>query len=130
MAVARETDATLVKPLEGAVVRNYVAGSTIEAGMPVVMASDGAVDPGDADNSLWHAAGIALGPIDYVAGDIVPVVVLGPVQCVTGATPGGLGYVSDTAGEIHSAVGTKDGCLGFFESATVLFVRPWSIDLT
>ena len=30
MAAARETDATLVKPLEGAIVRRYTAASIVE----------------------------------------------------------------------------------------------------
>jgi len=129
--MARQTDATLVKPLEGAILRRFTAGSTIEAAQPVAMASDGAIDPADgSDTTLSFAFGVACGPTDYVAGDIVPVVVYGPVTCVTGATPGTLGFVSDTAGEIHTAVGTKDTVLGIFESATVLFVRPEIIDLS
>ena len=125
MALARELDATKVKPLEGAIVRRFTAGSTIEAGMSVALASDEAIDPADATTiALGMADGVALGPNDYVAGDRVDVVTFGPLVCMTGATPGDVVYVTDTAGEPSHTAGTKSSILGKPESATVLFVRP------
>lgn len=125
MALARETDATLVKPLRGAIIRQFTAGSTIEAGEAVAMASDGAIDPADASSiTLAMALGVAVGPNDYAAGDIVDVCVFGPVQCLTGATIGDVVYVTDTAGEPSHTAGTKTAILGMPESATVLFVSP------
>jgi len=125
MALARETDATLVKPLEGAVIRRFTAGSTIEAGEAVAMASDGAIDPADTSAiTLAMALGIALGPNDYVAGDRVDVVTYGPVVCMTGATIGDVVYATDTAGEPSHTAGTKTAILGMPESATVLYVNP------
>jgi hypothetical protein len=125
MALARETNSELVKPLEGAIIRRFTAGSTIEAGEAVAMASDGAIDPADASAiTLAMALGVALGPNDYVAGDRVDVCVFGPVQCLTGATIGDVVYVTDTAGEPSHTAGTKTAILGMPESATVLFVSP------
>ena len=125
MALAREFDATKVKPLEGAIVRRFTAGSAIEAGMDVAMASDGAIDPADASAiTLAMTMGVALGPNDYVAGDRVDVVTFGPLVCMTGATPGDVVYVTDTAGEPSHTAGTKGIILGMPESATVLFVSP------
>jgi hypothetical protein len=125
MALARETDATLVKPLEGAIVRRFTAGSTIEAGEAVAMASDGAIDPADTTAiTLAMPLGVALGPNDYVAGDRVDVVTFGPVVCMTGATIGDVVYATDTAGEPSHTAGTKTAILGMPESATVLFVSP------
>jgi hypothetical protein len=125
MALARETDATLVKPLEGAVVRRFTAGSAIEAGMAVAMASDGAIDPANSTAvTLAMALGIALGPNDYAAGDRVDVVTFGPVVCLTGATPGDVVYTTNGAGEPSHTAGTTGEIIGMPESATVLFVNP------
>ncbi len=125
MTLARETDSTLVKPLEGAIVRRFTAGSTIEAGEIVAMASDGAIDPAAASAiTLAMGLGIALGPTDYAAGDRVDVVVFGPVVCMTDATPGDVVYVTDTAGEPSHTAGTKGSIIGMPESTTVLFVNP------
>lgn len=125
MAFGRETNATLVKPLEGAIVRRFTAGSAIEAGEAVAMASDGAIDPANASAiTLGMALGIALGPNDYVAGARVDVVTFGPVLCLIDATIGDVIYASDTAGEPSHTAGTKTFILGMPESATVLFVNP------
>jgi hypothetical protein len=129
MAMARETDHTKVKPLQGAIVRRFIAGSAIEAAMPVAMASDGYVDPADgSDATLSFALGIAVNDAP-VAGDPVDVVLFGPVICVTGATPGTNAFVSDTAGDISAAVGTKDTLLGTFIAADTLHVNVRIIDL-
>lgn len=127
MAFGRETTASNIKPLEGAVVRRFTAGATIAAGEIVSMMADGYVDPANtADFTAAVVVGIALQAA--VAGDRVDVVTHGPVVCVLEATPGALYYASDTAGEPAAAVGTKDVLVGFAESATVLFVRPEFID--
>ena len=125
----RELDATLVKPLEGAIIRRLTAGSTIEAGEIIAMASDGAIDPADASSiTLGMGLGIACGPTDYAAGERVPVVVLGPILCLTGATIGDVVYVSDVAGEPEHTAGTETEIIGMPESATVLFVHPMWIE--
>ena len=42
MAIARETGAKLIKPLEGAIVRRFTVGAALEAGEVAAMMSDGA----------------------------------------------------------------------------------------
>lgn len=120
MAIARETDASLVKPLEGAIIRRYTAGATIEAGEAVAMQSDGYVDPAAA-TAVTMPVGIALE--DVASGERVDVVVFGPVLCLSGATVGAIVYLSDTAGEPVETAGTKSTVLGVAESATVLHVN-------
>lgn len=123
MSITRETDAALVKPLGGAIVRSYTAGSTIEAGEAVAMASDGYVDPADASSTtLAYVLGIALQ--DVTVGNRVDVVVHGPVLCASGGTPGLPVYLSDTAGEFAESTGTVTSHIGMTEAATVIFVRP------
>lgn len=128
MAIARDTVAANIKPLEGAIIRRYTAGATIAAGEIVSLMADGYVDP--ADTAAWTGSlvvGIAL--TAAVAGDRVDVVVFGPVVCLTGATVAAPVYATDTtAGEPAESVGTKDVMVGFAESATVLFVRVELID--
>jgi hypothetical protein len=136
MAFANETVVANIKPLEGAIVRRYIAGSAITPGDAVCMSSDGAIDPADSDALATNTVvGIALVPRNqgaaYAAGDVVDVVVHGPVKCATGGTPGAYAYTSGTtAGQMAEAAGTKSLIVGFVESATVVFVRPTPITLT
>jgi hypothetical protein len=126
MAYAREADAGKVKPLEGAIIRRFIAGSAIEGGEAVAMASDGYVDPAIATAvTLAFAAGIAIQ--DVSTGEQVDVVVFGPVLCATGATPGAKVYVSDTAGEPAEAAGTKVSLVGWAMKADTVFVNPMLI---
>ena len=85
MAIARDTTASNIKPLEGAVIRRFTAGATIAAGELVTMQSDGYIDPTDTA-AVQHIAGVAIA--GAVAGDRVDVVTIGPVKCLTGATVG------------------------------------------
>jgi hypothetical protein len=126
MAYAREADASLVKPLEGAIVRRFTAGATIEAGEAVCMSADGFVDPASgAAVTTNFVLGIALQ--DVAVTERVDVVTFGPVVCATGGTPGAHVYISDTAGEPAETAGTKVGIIGIVESATVVFVNPAKI---
>ncbi len=132
MAIARETVAKNVKPLEGANVRRFIAGSAIEVGEAVSMSSDGYIDPAIGTGLAGiKTMGIALpsrnGGGAYAAGDMVDVVTFGAVQCVTGATPGSTVFVSDTAGEVAESAGTKSGVVGIAISATVVFVNPYQV---
>jgi len=123
MAITRETDAKLVKPLEGSIVRRYTAGSTVEAGEAVAMASDGYIDPADASTTtLAYVLGVALQ--DVTVGQRVDVVTDGPLLCASGGTPGLPVYLSDDAGEFSESTGTVTSLIGVAESATVVFVRP------
>jgi len=135
MAIAVDTTASNVKPMDGALVRNYKAGSAISPGHPVVMSSDGYIDSADSDAlSTNTCIGIALPPRNggtaYALGDMVAVVVWGGVQCVTGGTPGAYAYTGATAGDINETAGTKSFIIGFVETATVIFVRPTPITLS
>jgi hypothetical protein len=123
MAAARDTTAANVRPLEGAIVRRYTAGSTVVAGEFVSMASDGQVDPAITTSAtLAKVIGVAIQSVG--ANERVDVVVLGPVVCMTGATVGATIFATDTAGEPGESAGTTASVAGFAESATVLFVRP------
>jgi len=62
------------------------------------------------------------GSTTVAIGDICDVVVFGPVSGIAG-TAGAFIWVSDTAGSLGDAVGTKSTIAGFMESATVFFVR-------
>jgi hypothetical protein len=114
----------------GAVVRRYIAGGTITIGQLVALASDGFVDPADANASqaLTMAIGIAVqsydGETSLAITEPVTVCVFGPVSGFSGLTPGANHYVSDTAGAVDDAAGTYDRIVGYAETATVLFVNP------
>lgn len=125
MTLAVQTDTTLIKPLEGAIVRRYTAGAAVTAGAPVALDSSGYVQHADGNSSDPVAdmcQGIAI-QAAAAAGDRIDVVVYGPVSCMTGATPGAYIYISDTAA-LPDVSSTSNGVIGIAESATVLFVRP------
>ena len=122
MSIARETTAALIKPLTGAVIRRYVAGDAVAAGEVVSLQSDGYVDPSDA-TATDEAIGIAV-QAATAAGETIDVVVLGPVLCLSGATPGNTVFNSTTAGEPEGDGSNYETAVGWAESATVLFVLP------
>lgn len=114
-----------VRPLAGAVIRKGEAGGTIQAGEAVYL--NGASGWTAADGSAAATAlarGIMVSPEDAVDGDTIDICIFGPVEGYTGMTPGAPHYVSDTAGEIGTAAGTKTMIIGWAETATILFVRP------
>ena len=122
-----------VKALQdnGALVRPYTAGGAITIGYAVYIAADGDVEHADGSAvGTAGAIGIAVesydGETSVAAGDPVSVCVFGPVSGFSSATPGGKAWVSDTAGRVASSAGdaTIDHELGYFESASVLFVMP------
>jgi len=127
MALARQTTANKVKPLEGAILRRGTCGTTVAAGELVTLQSDGYWDPTDTQTAQLTVAVAIQGG---VAGDEIDLVTHGPVECLTGATPGALIYGSDTAGEPSLTVGTKDLVAGYAETATILFVQPQIIDFS
>ena len=123
MAIARDTTADNIKPLNGAIIRRFTAGAAVAAGEIVSMQSDGYVDPANTTSAAQKVMGVAL-QAAAAAGQVIDVVVFGPVVCVTGATPGATIHASDTAGEPAESAGTNGGIPGIAESATVVFVRP------
>jgi len=123
MTIARDTTADNIKPLNGAIIRRFTAGAAVAAGEIVSMQSDGYVDPANTTSAAQKVMGVAL-QAAAAAGQVIDVVVFGPVVCVTGATPGATIHASDTAGEPAESAGTNGGITGIAESATVVFVRP------
>ena len=121
------TQGTDIKPLTGAIIRRGTLGTTVTKGDPVTLQSDGYWDPTDT-SAAQLTVGVAVQ--GGLVGDVVDIVVFGPVQCLSGATPGALVYGSDTAGAYDDAVGTADFVIGYAESATVLFVQPQIIDFS
>lgn len=124
MAVTLQTDAELIRPLEGAIVRRFTAGGTIAAGQPVAMLAAGTIALADGNSSdpiPDLVIGCALKSV--VAGDRVDVVIYGPISNCTAATPGKLIYISDSVG-VMDETSTTNGVIGWAESATVVFVRP------
>ena len=125
MTLAVETNTTLIKPLEGALIRRYTAGAAVTAGCPVALDSSGYVQHADGNSSDPvgdMVQGIAI-QAATAAGERVDVVVYGPVWCMTGATAGGYVYISDTVA-LPDVSSTANGVIGIAESANVLFVRP------
>lgn len=122
MAIARDTTAANIKPLTGAITRKVTLGATVAAGEIIALQSDGKWDPANATSA------VVINPIIAVRGggdgDVVDAVRFGPVNCVTGGTPGAVCYASDTAGEPAETAGTNLGIVGYVETATVIFVNP------
>jgi len=124
MAASRDTTAANIKPLDGAVVRRRICGATVAAGELVHLSTDGFVDP-------CNTGSITLAQVDGIAvqggaiTETIDVVVAGPVLCLAGATIGALIYATDTDGEPAESAGTKLSVVGYAESATVLYVRPF-----
>ena len=117
------TDTTVIKPLNGAVVRRYTAGAAVTAGYPVYLDSSGYVRIASATAvSTNFVLGVAIKAI--ASGDMGPIVVKGPILCLTGATPGGKLYTMTSAGGMHHAAGTKVTVVGVAETATILNVSP------
>jgi len=122
MAIGRDTTAANIKPLEGAKIDRFTAGSTIAAGELVAMSSDGFIDPCDSTSAKTLVLGVAVqGGGD---GERLDVVTHGRVKCLTGATPGAVVYNSTTAGEPSESASGNQTAAGIAVSATVLFVRP------
>lgn len=124
-----------VRKLEGAVSRKAQAAESMTVGDAVYVSGASGNIP-----SISKTVGTAVatsnmfgvviagapqknGSTTIASGDVVDVVVYGPVSGFSG-TAGAFAWVGDTAGQITDAVGTKSCIAGFMESASVLFVRP------
>lgn len=129
MAIARNTTAETIKPLNGAIVRRYTAGAAVAAGEIVAMQSDGYVDPANTTSGFMQLVGIAL-QAATAAGQVIDVVVFGPVVAITGGSPGAVLYASDTAGEPSESAGTNTAICGWVEAATVAFVNPIAVEVS
>ena len=124
MAVARQTDAAKINPGRNAIVEQGVVGATIAAGEVVSMQSDGYWDPAIA-TGVVPSIGIAVQ--GGAVGDTIDIVMHGPIECLTGGTPGAVLYVSDTAGEPAEAAGTKSAVIGYVLTATKVYVNSQTV---
>lgn len=124
--------AAQIAPLtdNGAIVRPYTAGGTVTVGQAVYIATDGDVEPADANagTPAEQVRGIAVASYDgettINSGDPCSVCVFGPVAGFSGMTPGDIIYLSNTVGRVADAAGSFSRVVGHAESATVLFVNP------
>ena len=117
--IAQGTD---VKPLRGAVIRKGTLGGTVTKGDPVKLGSGGTWAMIDADTAQLNVGVAVQGG---ASGDEIDIVLLGPIQSLSEATPGVLVYSSNTEGAYDDGdASTKKTVIGFVESATVLFVLP------
>ncbi len=119
-----------IRPLEGAVLRDYDAGGNGEVGNVIYIASDDDVEVTDADAAATaHGRGIVVavnkeGETSFVAGDRLSVCVFGPVGGFSGMTPGSRVYVDADAGKLDHTSPAVSMPMGYAESAGVVFVAP------
>jgi len=131
------TDATLtsanIRPLNGAIVRQFAANAELTVGNVVYIASDGEVDKADCNAALTSiGVGIVVasrdGQTTIAAGEAASVVVLGPVGGFSGLVEGSRMFVSEVAGGLRTAAptgaGTWSHCMGYAERDGVFFVLP------
>jgi hypothetical protein len=130
MAITRSTDAALVKPLDGAIIRRYTTAEAFDAGEAAYLDGSGYA-------ALTNAAAVAtnfcigIAVEDIASGGRGDFVVFGPICMCTAATPGALIYTIDTTtGEVGESAGTKTCIVGVAESATVVFVNPQMVSLS
>jgi hypothetical protein len=124
-----------VRPLNGAIVRRFIAGATVAVGEAVFVHSDGTVKPADADalasaqgRGIVVGVGVA-GATSAGAGQAVDVVTHGPVALGTsGLTEGAVVYTSLTAGKLDQSTPVGTGkypfIVGWAEADGVLYVQP------
>lgn len=125
-----------IRDLEGAEVRHFKAGETIEVGELVFVAADGDVELADADNGNARAAraiGIVVAVSDTYGGvvanpgDGVTVCVHGAVGGFTSLVESTYGYVSETPGQIEDAApttNTNQYIVGIAVAENIFFVNP------
>lgn len=122
MAISRDTTAANIKPLTGAIIRQHTSGEAIAAGELVSLESDGYLDASDA-SSTDEVTGVAV-QAAAGSGEVIDVVVLGPIKCLLGATIGGTVFNSTTAGEPTQTDAGNSTAAGYAETATILYVQP------
>lgn len=127
---------SLVRPLNGAIVRRAIAGEALAFGdsvyvssysgnLPVVSKTvGGALATANCFGVVVAPQTDSAGATSVASGAACDVVTFGAVEGYSGMTSGADIWVSDTAGRLSSAVGTKSCVIGLAESPTVAFVRP------
>jgi len=132
---AIEVAAVQIRPLNGALVRRFLAGAALNVGDAVYVDSSGEVQPADADaldsaqaRGIVVAVGTA-GATSAGGGAAVDVVTHGAVALGTDElTPGAAVYVSVTAGKLDHTAPAASGdypfVIGWAENDGVLYVQP------
>jgi hypothetical protein len=123
------TTTSLIKPLEGARTRRFTASATIAPGYPVYVYSDGTIRTASATAAATNRV-IGVCVQSLVSGDRGDVVTKGPILCLSGATPGAVVFVMNSAGGMDTTGGTAKTVVGVAESATVLLVMPHQITMS
>jgi hypothetical protein len=127
--------ASLVRPLQGAMIRRAQADEAIAFGAPVYVSSYSGNIPlvsnadASADDALLIVYGVAVaggrdGATSIADGDPCDIVVYGAVEGYSSMSSGAHIWLSDTTGRVSTTVGTKSCIVGVAETPTVLFVRP------
>jgi hypothetical protein len=91
-------------------------------------ATDNTVEPAGANNNS-AVVGVVVavggqGKDTAAAGDAVSVCLWGPIQGWSGMTAGNLHYLSDTLGELSTAVGTSKLIMGVAWAADIFLFLP------
>lgn len=110
-----------VRPLSGAIVQRGMLGEDVTAPALVTLQADGKWDmtnTGTAQGSVRLAIGSG------GDGDTVDMVVLGAVNCLSGASAGDQVHGSDNDGNFADAAGTTALIVGYVLDATTLFFEP------
>jgi len=121
-----------VRPLPGAVVRRKTTGGAVDAGSAVYLDSSGYVQKADAGTrATAHVFGIAVadndGSTTFASGDVVDVVVFGPVEGSSSLSEGTFAYCGTVAGQIEDGnpgSGYWQVMVGICESTSIVFVNP------
>lgn len=127
-----------VKPLPGALCRRFDCGGTVLAGQSVYVAADGDVEAADAVTfAHTNAIGIAVsgndGGTSFASGDRVDVCMLGPLAGFSSMKEGTFAYQSATVGAVADGSpgsGNYVWVIGVPISETILFINPWTYDIT
>lgn len=128
---------SLVRPLHGAVIRRFRTGAALAVGDVVYIATDGDIEPADADAQLSACGrGIVVavevdGAVSASAGKMVDVVTHGPVELgpTSAMTIGSVIYTSPDAGKLdQTAPGSGDYpfIVGWAMTGTAMYVDPQS----
>jgi len=125
-----------VRPLQGAQLARAIVNEVCNVGdsvyvdgysgdLPTIKMTAGAA------LATSNALGLIVsGPVDrpgataLVVGDVVDVQTGGRMAGCSGGSAGGFVWVSDTAGDIADAVGTKSCIIGEMLTPTILLIRP------
>jgi hypothetical protein len=124
-----------VRPVNASqcIIRRFTAGGTLTPGDFVYIASDGDVERADADDvAQAQTIGVVIadqfGSVSFAAGVTVDVVLFGPIVWGASMTPGGVVYVSPTAGKGDQTASATTGDFNFVGgralTATTLLVHP------